>query len=302
MGVAQDQDFLNAPSDQQHAYLMSVDKDYAKAPPDQQKEFLRSVNNPDPETMLAKSQADAKTQGTAPLTAAATESGKGADLLANIAGHPYAPKNEQEADQQMKQTTRRMGEGYSGPLTAAIPGPGEGGSLLAQAAKGAGAGAGVGALEHGLSDAWRGELPDVGGTLKAAATGGLMGAVGGPLMNYPPVRNALESVPFLRKYLPQEEDEVKQAVRNREANWIPTKIKAVPPQEAPARMGGFNPGSPDVNVIPEPRGEFEGEVPNYMASVPREELNRLALAAKPGAGKQLQQLGKPVIYTPRGSY
>ena len=71
--------------------------------------------------------------------------------------------------------------------------------------------------------------------------------------------------------------------------------------EPPARMPGLKIGHPEVNVVPEPRGEFAGENPNYMASVPRDELNRLAVAAKPGAGTQLQQLGKPVIYIPRGS-
>ena len=71
--------------------------------------------------------------------------------------------------------------------------------------------------------------------------------------------------------------------------------------EPPARMPGLKIGHPEVNVVPEPRGEFAGENPNYMASVPRDELNRLAVAAKPGAGTQLQQLGKPIIYIPRGS-
>jgi hypothetical protein len=59
--------------------------------------------------------------------------------------------------------------------------------------------------------------------------------------------------------------------------------------------------SPSPTFIPEPRPEFAGEVPNYMGSVPREELEDLALRRKPGAGKQMQQLGKPIIYIPTGS-
>jgi hypothetical protein len=55
-----------------------------------------------------------------------------------------------------------------------------------------------------------------------------------------------------------------------------------------------------VAVLPEPRAPFEGETPNYMASVPRPKLERLALSGKPGAGTQLQQLGQRVIYAPRG--
>jgi hypothetical protein len=56
-----------------------------------------------------------------------------------------------------------------------------------------------------------------------------------------------------------------------------------------------------VAVLPEPRAPFEGETPNYMASVPRPKLERLALSGKPGAGAQLQQLGQHVVYAPRGS-
>lgn len=59
---------------------------------------------------------------------------------------------------------------------------------------------------------------------------------------------------------------------------------------------------PGVNVIPEPRTPFDEEVPNYMASVPRNDLSKLAKAGKPGAGKQLQQLGKTVIYAPPSGY
>ena len=65
-----------------------------------------------------------------------------------------------------------------------------------QILKGGGYGAGVGALEHELSNAWRGELPDLAGTLKAAGTGGLFGAVAGPALNIPVVQNMLRSVPY----------------------------------------------------------------------------------------------------------
>jgi hypothetical protein len=59
---------------------------------------------------------------------------------------------------------------------------------------------------------------------------------------------------------------------------------------------------PGVNVIPEPRPEFPGETPKYMASIPRGRLPGLAAAGKPGAGEQLQQLGKTVLYTPPEGY
>jgi len=54
-----------------------------------------------------------------------------------------------------------------------------------------------------------------------------------------------------------------------------------------------------VTLIPEPRAPFSGENPNYMASVPREGLGKMALARKPGAGVQMQQLGEPVLYVPK---
>jgi hypothetical protein len=60
-------------------------------------------------------------------------------------------------------------------------------------------------------------------------------------------------------------------------------------------------GGPDITFVPEPRTPFTGENEGYMASVPRDELNDLASKRKPGAGKQLQQLGKPIIYIPSGA-
>lgn len=71
----------------------------------------------------------------------------------------------------------------------------------------------------------------------------------------------------------------------------------------PGRLGGMGAVSPDIEptFVPEPRPEFPGEQPNYMASVPREELGGLAKTMKPGAAKQLQQLGKKIIYIPKGA-
>lgn len=57
-----------------------------------------------------------------------------------------------------------------------------------------------------------------------------------------------------------------------------------------------------VTHIPIPRREFPGETPNYMASVPRTELERLAKTGKPGAGTQIQQLGGKVLYVPEEGY
>jgi hypothetical protein len=59
---------------------------------------------------------------------------------------------------------------------------------------------------------------------------------------------------------------------------------------------------PGVSVVPEPRAPFEGENPKYMASITRSRLQQLASQGKLGAGTQLQQLGKPLIYVPPEGY
>ena len=60
---------------------------------------------------------------------------------------------------------------------------------------------------------------------------------------------------------------------------------------------GVAPGN-RTSIIPEPRPQFEGENPKYMASVKRQKLQGLATGRKPGAGTQLQQLGETVLYAP----
>lgn len=111
------------------------------------------------------------------------------------------------------------------------------------------------------------------------------------------------------------EDETAEAVANKTANWIPTKIKAekeidpvkqailerraapMPVRVPASRMAEERAVAP--TVVPEPRANFPGENPEYMASVKRNDLIKMAKTGKPGAGTQLQQLGKPVIYAPR---
>jgi len=101
--------------------------------------------------------------------------------------------------------------------------------------------------------------------------------------------------------------------------FIPRPGSGTPAQEFAARQAaaanvddstpkiGAAQGSPligardsGVTVFPEPNPLFPGENPNYAASIPRGELEDLAQRGKPGAGTQLQQLGRPVIYRPKG--
>lgn len=86
-------------------------------------------------------------------------------------------------------------------------------------------------------------------------------------------------------------------------NYDPTAYRAGAAlrSSAPTAPGVPTATLPGVSVIPEPRPTFEGEQPNYMASVPRSTLPKAAAAGKPGAGTQLQQLGKTVIYAPSGA-
>ncbi len=90
--------------------------------------------------------------------------------------------------------------------------------------------------------------------------------------------------------------ETKQAVRERRASMIPLRV----PSRAIAEGAG-SPATASPTFVPEPRGDFTGENQGYMASVPRNELGRLALARKPGAAAQMQQLGRPIIYIPNGA-
>lgn len=127
-------------------------------------------------------------------------------------------------------------------------------------------------------------LARVGGAAAGYAThipeGGLVGALAGPSL--------LESI-FPD---PNAEMRARGAFMNR--GYRPTPFVGAEPRALPAAPD-------DVSYFPEPRNEFEGETPNYMASVPRDELSEMAARGKPGAGRQLQQLGKPVLYLPRGA-
>jgi hypothetical protein len=58
---------------------------------------------------------------------------------------------------------------------------------------------------------------------------------------------------------------------------------------------------PQVFHIPEPNPVAPGEVEGYLSSIPRKQIPGLAQSGREGAGKLLRNLGKTVIYTPRGS-
>lgn len=63
---------------------------------------------------------------------------------------------------------------------------------------------------------------------------------------------------------------------------------AVPPADANA----------PVIKLPVPREPLPGENPGYMASIPRSRLLNLGRQGRPGAGEQIQNIGKNVLYLP----
>lgn len=82
---------------------------------------------------------------------------------------------------------------------------------------------------------------------------------------------------------------------------IPQVKAPIPPVKYSMKSGGgaerANPNAP-ITFVPEERPMFKGENPNYAASTPREELGPAAMRRKPGAARQMQQLGQPIIYIP----
>jgi hypothetical protein len=334
---AQDQDFRNAPQAEQHAYLMATDKDYASAKPEEQTAYLRSVNNPDPEAMLAKSHQQASADLAAPIqNAPLPHESVGAYHNAETVGHGNVPAGREAIGHSGEKVSTALGVAAPALASVAVP-MGTGvtlpSALRIAATSGLGAaggryagggiggifgdtgrkiGEGVGSLLGGLAgglEGYRFRPPEV-DPLDAAVKEGIASRIPTrmPKVAAPsPELGSPENPGFYAKLpatMPKTEapiDPLKQAIQEGRAARIPTRMPKIATPEQPARMPGVKVGSPEVNVVPEPRGEFEGEVPNYMASVPRDELNRLALAAKPGAGKQLQQLGKPIIYIPRGA-
>jgi hypothetical protein len=84
---------------------------------------------------------------------------------------------------------------------------------------------------------------------------------------------------------------------------VPSWLRTAPPSgrvTVPSVSSAASPTS-GVSVFPEPRPPVGGEDPNYMASVPRDELAGLAAAGKPGAAEHLRNLGRTVIYVPRAT-
>jgi hypothetical protein len=81
---------------------------------------------------------------------------------------------------------------------------------------------------------------------------------------------------------------------------LPKVTATTPQQPLPRLVDKIKPsGAPkgEVTTLPAPRDPLPGEKPGNMASVPRGRLLNLARQGRPGAGEQLQNTGKTVLYT-----
>lgn len=81
---------------------------------------------------------------------------------------------------------------------------------------------------------------------------------------------------------------------------LPNRMPRISTSAMPSPVPGLPP-IPGVSLIPEPRAAGPTDNPGYMASIPRSKLQQLAAKGTPGAGAQLQNLGRSVIYAPSGA-
>jgi hypothetical protein len=160
---------------------------------------------------------------------------------------------------------------------------------------------------------------ELGGTLGGLA-GGMYGAAGGKIptnaaelegvLQSPEAKQEAAEVAATKDQLAKEALQRRVAASNARANAVqPLAPVQGPPSPTPEQLAqgqgvkltdlaGERPSG--VTVVPTPRPLFQGENPNYMPSVPRGTLQDLALAGKPGAAKQIQQLGGQILFAPPG--
>lgn len=88
--------------------------------------------------------------------------------------------------------------------------------------------------------------------------------------------------------------------RGNELNTIRRMQTAKPTAAAPEPPAAEGPGLPKAQVVklPVPREPVPTDNPGYMHSIPRAKLLDLARQGRPGAGQQLQNIGKTPLYVP----
>lgn len=298
----QDKDFLAAPREQQHAYLSSIDPDYAKAPKEEQDAYLQHVTGGPTNETLSTFPA----QPPKPTIPTSGPSGSLETLPQKIA--KLSPEQEQR---------RQSGESMavpeamlSGMYVGAIGNPIGAAKRLAGGAILGGVGQEVG----GRGGRLIGPKSEIAGRVIGGALGTYVGMRDGNVpvrqiagemagkisptlgdyINPPaiPPEEAARGAFMNRGYKPAGDAEysAKGAFMNK--GYRPTPPPAPPPKPPEPPISG-------VSIVPEPRPQFPGENPNYEASVPRDELEEQAQRGKPGAGKQLQQIGRTILYKPK---
>lgn len=106
--------------------------------------------------------------------------------------------------------------------------------------------------------------------------------------------------------LPQEApvvDEVAQAVRERRANWLPTKVKPPLAEQIAAKEAGAQPPVTKVPIRPEPTSPLTPEqVPGPDTPGKGNLLSPAARRGDPRAGQELMRRGRQVLYVPAEEY
>lgn len=278
--MADDFALVNAPDGTQIRFPASMSNaDIEKA---MEKLYPAPESNGD--TMLAKSQQQAKEYGTRPLTKAADESGQGAMLMAGIARQDKAPANEKEANDQLESTIEKYAADEAGLYSSAFaPSPQVAAKTILYGSAGAVGGKYAG---EGLGYAIGGKkLEDLGGRA-GSIIGGLAGGY----------RGATTAEPVA--------DEVAQAVRQRRASWIPTKVKTgIGKVGSEAQESGYYPAVTKVPIRPDPPYRLTPEsVPGPDTAGKGNLLTPLAKRGDSRAAMEVARRGRPVLFTPAESY
>lgn len=332
----QDKDFLAAPPDRQHAYLMATDPDYAKAPSDRQQAYLKQFS----------AQPEAQRPSVADLN-------KGASIDPDTRGtlqrandwYTRAPSYEGTLSH-VGRSPREMAGDVGKAAAFGSLAPIAGGLAVAPVATALGVG---GSLVGGAIGSHAGGVlgkkfgaPELGediGGLTGSVLGGGSGAkltkLGpkiGAMVRDPltgrvktPYELAVDKIapdPYAPESLPAKAipkgtnygqflEEQKAAARDKPLmSKIPTGRNSMPKPQG----GGIPQGSPtpfgnasevpygSLVKLPVPNEAAPPVNPKYMASVPRRALMGMGESGTPGAGTQLQQIGNKVLYIPEGGY
>jgi hypothetical protein len=327
----QDQDFLKAPPEQQHAYLSSVDPEYAKAPPEQQQAYRGHLSQhvpteaeagavpptapmpQQPSTLrrsnLVSPEHEAETEGiyaspVAPFGAAASIPRAALGLVGGTGARTIA-----------SQFTKNPWIQDAATVAGGLFGEGSGAAVDEAAGK-------IGFTPKSEINTpigkfkYRGEQPSLGGGAPEPSRGefeaeqeksltdqGKLVKIPSRVTKAKPEVTPMTQSPYYDKFAASRAA-AKETAANENVNrpgWTTKLPETMPKTKADFGEGG--PGSSQrVTRVPEPNPVPPGENPNNQQSVPRRTtLVQNAKRGKEGAGLQLNQIHGPVLYEPKGT-